>query len=48
MATYGTRSLSTHALAEIIFGQKRPKGRIPVDLPGLYPIGHGLVDFKIE
>ena len=46
MATYGTRSLSLHALAEIIFGQKKPRGRIPVDLPGLYPIGHGLIDFK--
>ena len=31
------------ALAQVLFGLSKPGGRLPVDLPGLYPLGYGLV-----
>ncbi len=30
------------ALADVILGRWSPQGRLPVDLPGLFPRGHGL------
>lgn len=37
LATYGTRDVSLNALAKVLFGLERPKGKLPVAIPGLYP-----------
>jgi beta-N-acetylhexosaminidase len=42
IATYGTNSVSLNALTRVLVGLERPRGRLPVELPGIYPIGHGL------
>jgi beta-N-acetylhexosaminidase len=34
------------AVAEALFGEIDIKGRLPVSLPGLYPLGHGLSLFR--
>jgi beta-N-acetylhexosaminidase len=34
---------SSDALAAALFGHARFVGRLPVSLPGLYPLGHGLI-----
>lgn len=48
LATYGSRPVSLRALAKVLFGEARPRGRLPVDIPSaadpsaiLYPFGHG-------
>lgn len=46
MAIYGAQQVSLGALARVIFGAERPRGKLPVDLPGLYPRGHGLLEFN--
>ena len=43
LATYGHVWVSRDALARVLFGITTPKGRLPVELPGLYPVGHGLL-----
>jgi beta-N-acetylhexosaminidase len=43
LATYGQAPVSMEALAEVLFGLEYPRGRLPVDLPGLYAVGDGLV-----
>ena len=30
------------AVADALFGREPMRGRLPVDIPGLYPRGHGL------
>jgi beta-N-acetylhexosaminidase len=45
LATYGDVPVSLDALAQVLFGLARPKGSLPVELPGLYPLGHGMKDF---
>lgn len=49
LATYGFRAVSLRALTRVLFGEVKPRGRLPVDItapgePGtiLYPFGHGL------
>lgn len=49
LTTYGSRPVSLRALAKVLFGEARPRGRLPVDIPSvadpsaiLYPFGHGL------
>lgn len=42
---YGDTSVSIHAAAKVAFGQLRPSGKLPVELPGLFPEGYGLSDF---
>jgi beta-N-acetylhexosaminidase len=42
LCTYSLLDPSMQALARILFGQDRPSGRLPVNIPGLYPCGHGL------
>jgi len=46
LATYGAQEVSLGALARVLFGLERPRGKLPVALPGLYPVGHGLLDFN--
>ncbi len=42
LVTYGYRPCSIRAAVEVIFGEIVPRGRLPVEIPGLYPRGHGL------
>ncbi len=42
LATYGFRTVSLQAAVETVFGVNSPRGRLPVTIPDLYPIGHGL------
>ena len=41
VCTYGIHSPSLDALADALFGLATFPGRLPVAIPGLYPIGHG-------
>ncbi len=43
LATYGSDEPSLEAAARVLLGATKPQGRLPVSLPGLYPMGHGLV-----
>jgi beta-N-acetylhexosaminidase len=40
LATYGRAPVSMEALAQVLFGVVEPRGRLPVELPGLYEVGH--------
>lgn len=42
VCTYSSHAPSLGALASALFGQTGFEGRLPVAIPGLYPIGHGL------
>ncbi|WP_199431589.1 glycoside hydrolase family 3 protein [Qaidamihabitans albus] len=49
VATYDWRSVTMASLAKVLFGETRPQGKLPVDVPAgddpgtvLYPFGHGL------
>jgi beta-N-acetylhexosaminidase len=49
LATYGDRRASLEAVVRVLFGEVRPRGRLPVDIPTpgragrpLYPFGSGL------
>ncbi len=43
VATYGIHPPTMAALADALFGFAPMPGRLPVAIPGLYPIGHGLI-----
>ena len=42
LATYGDTEPSMTALGKVLRGVVAPKGRLPVDIPGLYPLGWGI------
>lgn len=42
VATYGYLPLHMEALAQVLFGERPAKGRLPVSLPSLFPLGHGI------
>ena len=49
LATYGYAAVSMESLAKVIYGETKPTGKLPVDIPvagqpdtALYPFGHGL------
>ncbi len=42
LASYGSNPPSIEALAAVLTGKVKPRGRLPVELPGLYPVGGGL------
>lgn len=42
VCAYGSEESSQRAAIEAIFGEFASVGRLPVSLPGLYPLGHGL------
>lgn len=42
LCTYGIQPPSMHALAAALFGQILLTGRLPVTIPDLYALGHGL------
>ena len=45
LAMYGDVPVSLDALGQVLFGVAKPRGHLPVELPGLYPLGHGLNEF---
>jgi beta-N-acetylhexosaminidase len=47
LATYGDVPVSLDALAQVLFGLSKPRGRLPVELPGLYSLGHGMSNFAL-
>jgi beta-N-acetylhexosaminidase len=49
LATYGYAAVSMESLAKVLYGEIKPTGKLPVDIPvagqpttPLYPFGHGL------
>ncbi|MBP1932192.1 menaquinone-dependent protoporphyrinogen IX oxidase [Ammoniphilus resinae] len=42
LATYSTHPKSLDAAVDIIVGELNPTGKLPVEIPGLYPFGLGL------
>jgi beta-N-acetylhexosaminidase len=42
LCTYSIQSPSMNALAGVLFGKLKAQGRLPVSIPGLYPIGYRL------
>ncbi|MFF1559391.1 glycoside hydrolase family 3 protein [Streptomyces sp. NPDC058279] len=42
LATYSWTDVEMRAAARVITGVRRPSGRLPVPVPGRYPLGHGL------
>lgn len=45
LASYGANPPTLAALRAVLRGELKPAGRLPVDLPALYPLGAGLGDF---
>ena len=39
LCTYSILEPSMHALAKVLFGKIEPTGKLPVAIPGLYPVG---------
>ncbi|MFI5616769.1 glycoside hydrolase family 3 protein [Streptomyces sp. NPDC051567] len=42
LATYCWTDVEMRAAARVLTGAARPRGRLPVPVPGRYPLGHGL------
>ncbi len=42
IATYSSTQPSLEALANMLLGKAKPQGKLPVDLPDLYPLGYGI------
>lgn len=42
LATYTWTDVEMRAAARVVTGAVRPTGRLPVPVPGRYPLGHGL------
>jgi len=42
LATYGDTTHQLDAALAVVFGEAEACGRLPVDLRGLYPLGHGI------
>ncbi|MCX5407086.1 glycoside hydrolase family 3 protein [Streptomyces sp. NBC_00335] len=42
LATYTWTDVELRAAARVVTGTVRPRGRLPVPVPGRYPLGHGL------
>jgi beta-N-acetylhexosaminidase len=40
LATFGRAKVSMEALADVLFGAEAPRGQLPVELAGLYPVGY--------
>jgi beta-N-acetylhexosaminidase len=46
VAAYGFRSVTLEALVKLLWGEILPQGKLPVSLPGLYPLGSGMETFE--
>lgn len=42
LVQYGWNPCSIKAMVDVLFGAVNPTGKLPVEIPGLYPIGYGL------
>ncbi|MDI7248204.1 MAG: beta-N-acetylhexosaminidase [Bacillota bacterium] len=42
LAAFNTSSATMEALADVLLGRVKPTARLPVQIPGLYPVGHRL------
>ncbi|MBE3582646.1 MAG: beta-N-acetylhexosaminidase [Limnochordaceae bacterium] len=42
VATYGYTPVSLQALGDVLFGRVKPAGKLPVEIPGIAPLGTGL------
>jgi beta-N-acetylhexosaminidase len=42
LATYNWNDPALEALVSILDGSAQPQGRLPVELPGAYPLGAGI------
>ncbi|MEV6305635.1 glycoside hydrolase family 3 N-terminal domain-containing protein [Actinoplanes sp. NPDC051861] len=42
LATYSYTGVAMESLAKVLTGAVPPRGKLPVEIPGLYPYGHGL------
>jgi len=42
IAAYGYQVPNLRGVGALVFGKASPKGKLPVSIPGLYPVGHGL------
>lgn len=40
LATFNASPVTMEALADVLLGEVKPKARLPVQIPGLYPAGH--------
>lgn len=40
--TYGYTSHQLESLARVLYGEVNPSGKLPVEIPDLFPLGHGL------
>lgn len=47
ICTYGQTASSQRAAIEAIFGEFDIRGRLPISLPGLFPVGHGIAISKL-
>jgi beta-N-acetylhexosaminidase len=45
VCTYGGRVPTLRALNEVLTGARKPVGKLPVVIPGRYPLGAGKTDF---
>lgn len=46
LATYGFNPPTLRALVDVLRGERKPAGHLPVDLPGFLPVGAGLTEFS--
>lgn len=46
VCAYGGRVPTLRATTEILTGARKPLGRLPVEIPGRFPIGAGMADFS--
>jgi beta-N-acetylhexosaminidase len=42
LATYSYTGVAMESLAKVLLGAAPPRGKLPVEIPGSYPYGHGL------
>jgi len=42
IAAYGEGDANLKGIGPLLFGRAEARGRLPVSIPGLYPVGHGL------
>ena len=45
LRAYDGREPSLIAATEVLLGERKPSGALPVDIPGLFAIGAGMRDF---